>query len=60
MRTVLGDDFIEFVGILERVLTEIGGPMVDQYRRKAYDQARQIALEDGVSLTDFPRMANTA
>lgn len=56
VRAVVGDDFLSLVGVLERIVTAIGGPMIDGYRRRAYEQARQIALEDRVALHDVPRV----
>jgi len=56
VRAAVGDDFLSLVGILERLITAVGAPLVDGYRRRAYEQARQIALEDGVALHDVPRM----
>jgi len=55
VRQALGDDFLSLVGILERVCTAVGGPLLD-VRKEAYDRARKIALEDKVELQDLPKL----
>ncbi|HEX4197588.1 MAG TPA: hypothetical protein VHZ26_09100 [Caulobacteraceae bacterium] len=56
-REQFGGDFLSLVGVLERIFTEQGGQLVDEYRREAYDRARKIALEDSVELHDLPKIA---
>lgn len=51
-------DFVTLVGALERALTEAGNSAFEaQDRRAAYNQAKEIALEDKVALRDLPRQA---
>jgi len=50
-------DFVTLVGLLERIFTDEGDEIIEEWRRAAYDQARKIALEDGVQLDDLPKVA---
>ena len=53
-----GGDFISLVGALERALTEAGNSAFEaRERREAYNQSKEIALEDKVALRDLPRHA---
>lgn len=57
VRAKLGDDFLSLVGLLERAVTRLGAGIFDDARKEAYDRARDLALEDGVKLTDLPKVA---
>jgi len=51
-------DFVSLVGALERALTEAGNCAFEAGEREtAYNQAREIALEDKVALRDLPQQA---
>ena len=51
-------DFVSLVGAMEQALSVVGDNVFDeQERRRAYAQAREIALADGVALRDLPKVA---
>ncbi len=53
----LDAQFMSIVGVIERIVSDIGDHLLDE-QRVAYRQVQRMAMDDKVSLRDLPKIAH--